>query len=103
MLSTHGMELAERMCDHICLISQGRAILDGDLKQIKRQMGGNSFRLVATGDLYQLEEMPEVEQLAVQDNVAKLLLRAPRRCGGWSSSSKSTSSTPKSRSWSRSS
>jgi ABC-2 type transport system ATP-binding protein len=75
VLSTHGMDLAERLCDHICLISHGRAILDGDLKQIKRRVGGNSFRLVATGDLERVKEMPEVEHAAVQDGVAKLLLR----------------------------
>ena len=75
VLSTHGMELAERMCDHICLISRGRAVLDGELKAIKRRIGGNAFRLVADGDLGRLREMPEVEQALVQDGVAKLLLR----------------------------
>ncbi len=75
VLSTHGMELAERLCDHICLISHGRAILDGDLKQIKRQVSGNSFRLVATGDLERLKEMPEVETAVIHDGMAKLLLR----------------------------
>ncbi|HTG34300.1 MAG TPA: ATP-binding cassette domain-containing protein [Thermoanaerobaculia bacterium] len=75
VLSTHGMELAERMCDHICLISRGRAVLDGELKAIKRRIGGNAFRLVADGDLGRLQEMPEVEQALVQDGVAKLLLR----------------------------
>jgi ABC-2 type transport system ATP-binding protein len=75
VLSTHGMELAERLCDHICLISGGRAVLDGELKAIKRRIGGNAFRLVADGDLGRLQEMPEVEQALVQDGVAKLLLR----------------------------
>jgi ABC-2 type transport system ATP-binding protein len=75
VLSTHGMELAERLCDHICLISGGRAVLDGELKAIKRRIGGNAFRLVADGDLGRLEKMPEVEQAIVQDGVAKLLLR----------------------------
>ena len=75
VLSTHGMELAERMCDHICLISHGRAVLDGELKAIKRRVGGNAFRLVADGDLGRLESMPEVEHAVVQDGVAKLLLR----------------------------
>ena len=75
VLSTHGMELAERMCDHICLISHGRAVLDGELKQIKRQVSGNSYRLVATGDLERLKELPEVETAAVHEGMAKLLLR----------------------------
>ena len=75
VLSTHGMELAERMCDHICLINHGRAVLDGNLKEIKRRVGGNAYRLVAQGDLERLKELPEVEQAAIQDGMAKLLLK----------------------------
>src|SRR3954452_20938397 len=75
VLSTHGMELAERMCDHICLISGGRAVLDGELKAIKRRIGGNAFRLVADGDLGRLQAMPEVEHAVVKDGVVNLLLR----------------------------
>jgi len=75
VLSTHGMELAERMCDHICLISHGRAVLDGELKAIKRTVGGNAYRLTADGDLSRLQAMPEVELAVVQDGVAKLMLR----------------------------
>jgi ABC-2 type transport system ATP-binding protein len=75
VLSTHGMDLAERMCDHICLINRGRAILDGELKDIKRRVGGNAYRLVAEGDLERLKAMSEVEQATVQNGVVKLLLR----------------------------
>jgi ABC-2 type transport system ATP-binding protein len=75
VLSTHGMELAERLCDHICLISHGRAVLDGELKAIKRRISGNAFHLVADGDLSRLETMPEVEHAAVKDGVANLMLR----------------------------
>ena len=79
ILSTHGMALAERLCDSICLISQGRAILTGELRAIKRRLGGNSYRLVGDKDieegLERLRALPDVEQAVVQDGVAKLLLR----------------------------
>jgi ABC-2 type transport system ATP-binding protein len=75
VLSTHGMELAERMCDQICLISNGKAVLDGDLKEIKRRLGGNSFRVVAEGDLDRLRAMPEVEHATEQNGEVKLMLR----------------------------
>ena len=75
VLSTHGMELAERMCDHICLISHGRSVLEGELKAIKRRVGGNAFRLVADGDLDRVQAMPEVEHAVVKDGVVNLLLR----------------------------
>jgi ABC-2 type transport system ATP-binding protein len=74
LFSTHGMELAERMCDHICLISNGRAVLTGELQTIKRRLSNNSFRLVAEGDLAGLAKVAGVEQVLVQDRGAKLLL-----------------------------
>jgi ABC-2 type transport system ATP-binding protein len=75
LFSTHVMEQAEKLCDHICLISRGRAILAGELQAIKRRLGGNSWRLVAGGDLERLGQVPGVEQVVAQDGVAKLLLR----------------------------
>jgi ABC-2 type transport system ATP-binding protein len=75
ILSTHGMELAERLCDHIGLISNGRVVLTGELRTIKRQLGGNSFRLVADGDLDRLHSLPEIEQAVAQNGIVKLLLR----------------------------
>jgi ABC-2 type transport system ATP-binding protein len=74
LLSTHGMELAEKLCDHICLISRGRAVLTGELKAIKRRLGGNSYRLVAEGDLDRISMLPGVEAAVAQDGAVKLLL-----------------------------
>jgi ABC-2 type transport system ATP-binding protein len=75
ILSTHGMELAERLCDHIGLIHKGRVVLEGELGAIKRQEGGNSFRLVAEGDLDRIQTLPEVAQAVTQNGIVKLLLR----------------------------
>jgi ABC-2 type transport system ATP-binding protein len=74
LFSTHGMELAEKLCDHICLISRGRAVLSGELAAIKRRLSGNSYRLVADGDLGPLAQVPGVEQVVAQDRGAKLFL-----------------------------
>ena len=74
VLSTHGMELAERLCDHICLIFQGRVVLDGGLKEIKRRAGGNAYRVVATGNLDLIHELPGVALATIQDGVGKLML-----------------------------
>ncbi|HEY8022776.1 MAG TPA: ATP-binding cassette domain-containing protein [Thermoanaerobaculia bacterium] len=75
LFSTHGMELAEKMCDHICLISQGRAILTGELRTIKRQLSGNSYRLVADGDLAALAGVPGIDHALPAEGGAKLFLR----------------------------
>jgi ABC-2 type transport system ATP-binding protein len=70
LFSTHGMEQAEKLCDHIGLISHGRLVLAGDLREIKRRAGGNSYRLVApatAGDLERVKALPGVEVAIPQE------------------------------------
>jgi ABC-2 type transport system ATP-binding protein len=76
VFSTHGMELAERLCDHICLISHGRAILEGPLKEIKRRFGGNAYRILGRGDFSRLGEVAGIDHFAAQDGQAKMILKA---------------------------
>ena len=40
IFSTHQMDVAERICDHVCIIAQGRKVLDGSLAEVKRVHGG---------------------------------------------------------------
>ena len=79
IFSTHIMEQAEKLCDYICLISHGRTILEGELSAIKRRLGGNSYRLVAEGDLDRLADVHGVEQALFHDGTAKLLLAPDTR------------------------
>ena len=61
LFSTHVMEQAEKLCDHIALIAGGRVVLGGELAAIKRQRGADRYRLVADGDL---ERLPAVKGVA---------------------------------------
>jgi ABC-2 type transport system ATP-binding protein len=79
LFSTHVMEQAEKLCDEICLISHGRAVLQGGLREMKRRMGGNSYRLVAEGDLERAARVAGVEQVLARDGWAKLLLHPEAR------------------------
>jgi ABC-2 type transport system ATP-binding protein len=45
VLSTHDMHVAERMCDFIFMIHQGRKVLDGTLSDIQRQYPVSTVRL----------------------------------------------------------
>jgi ABC-2 type transport system ATP-binding protein len=70
LFSTHGMEQAEKLCDHIGLISHGRLVLAGELREIKRRAGGNSYRLVApatAGELERVKALPGVEVAIPQE------------------------------------
>ena len=48
LFSTHIMEQAERMCDHLVIISRGRAVVQGSLAQVKREFGGRHVALSFT-------------------------------------------------------
>ena len=49
LYSTHRMESVEEICDHICLINKSKKILDGSVKEIKKQNSKNLFELVFEG------------------------------------------------------
>jgi ABC-2 type transport system ATP-binding protein len=40
IFSTHQMDVAEKICDHVCIIARGRKVLDGGLADVKRVHGG---------------------------------------------------------------
>ena len=61
LLSTHRMEHAERLCDSICLINHGRALLEGDLSQIKARFGLRNVQIKYEGDASFLQERRLVE------------------------------------------
>ncbi|MDT4895785.1 MAG: type transport system ATP-binding protein [Acidobacteriota bacterium] len=50
IFSTHQMELAERICDDICMINRSNKVLDGTLREIKRSFGRNAVALRLEGD-----------------------------------------------------
>jgi ABC-2 type transport system ATP-binding protein len=53
IFSTHQMDVAEKICDHVCIIARGRKVLDGGLAEVKRVHGGThvavAFEDVGTG------------------------------------------------------
>ncbi|HZR27299.1 MAG TPA: ATP-binding cassette domain-containing protein [Terriglobales bacterium] len=50
LFSTHQMEQVERLCDSITLINGGRAVLQGDLRQIKSRYGRNNVHIEYDGN-----------------------------------------------------
>jgi ABC-2 type transport system ATP-binding protein len=50
LFSTHRMDQVERLCDAICLIDHGRAVLEGDLTKIKARYGKNHVQMQYEGD-----------------------------------------------------
>jgi ABC-2 type transport system ATP-binding protein len=61
LLSTHRMDQAERLCQSICLINHGRAVLEGDLDRIKATSGHCSVQIKYDGDASFLRESKLVQ------------------------------------------
>lgn len=74
VFSTHQMEQVEKMCDTICLINKGRIVLQGLLRDVKKQYGTNSIRLEFEGDGTFLKSLPIVKRADVYQNYAELEL-----------------------------
>src|SRR6185369_6964503 len=45
LFSTHRMDTVERLCDSICLIDHGKAVLQGDLREVKSRYGHNNVQI----------------------------------------------------------
>jgi ABC-2 type transport system ATP-binding protein len=75
VFSTHIMESAEKLCDAICLINKGRKVLDGEVKQVKRNFGRNSVILAYDGKADFLNNNGLVERCNDSGNYVEIQLR----------------------------
>ncbi|MCK4573269.1 MAG: ATP-binding cassette domain-containing protein [candidate division Zixibacteria bacterium] len=74
LFSTHVMEQAEKLCDHICMISRGQKVLDGRLTDVKARFGKNSVQIDIDGDGKFASELPGVRNLSEFNNYIELQL-----------------------------
>lgn len=75
LFSTHRMDEAERLCDHVCLIDHGRKVLDGRLADIRAAAGKATVRVDFRGDRSLLRAAPGVLQADDFGNYAELKLK----------------------------
>lgn len=75
ILSTHQMELAEKLCEDILLIDNGRAVTSGKLTDIKKNFGGNNIRVGLAGGLISQNQFPEIVKIDNYNNYSDIQLR----------------------------
>ena len=90
IFSTHDMAMAERMCDYIFMIYEGKKVLDGTLENIQDQYGTDTLRIQSdlgtealkglkgienVNDFGKLQEIRLVEGMDPQKILAELLKR----------------------------
>lgn len=85
IFSTHQMEVAEKICDDLCLINHSKKVFEGTLREIRSSFGRNSVALRYEGGDGILEDpklvskverhADEVEALLAEGASAQTLLR----------------------------
>ena len=75
ILSTHQMDLAEKLCEEILLINRGKAVCSGNLAEIKKNFGGNNVRLGFSGDSSFLNYQSEITKFDHYKNYTDIQLK----------------------------
>lgn len=78
IFSTHLMDFAEKMCDHIAMIDKGKVILNGSLDEIKSKYSQNNVSLSYQGDISFLKANPIIEKIEDFGNVTGIRVKEPQ-------------------------
>jgi ABC-2 type transport system ATP-binding protein len=74
LFSTHRMEQVEKLCDAICLVDQGRAVLEGTMRAVKSRYARNRVVVEYAGDASFLTD-PSITELRESAGRAEFKLR----------------------------
>jgi ABC-2 type transport system ATP-binding protein len=79
IFSTHIIEHAERICDHVCIIARGSKVADGTITQVRHEHGSEYIALRLpewnARDVDALRRSPEVGQVREHGNELEVALR----------------------------
>jgi ABC-2 type transport system ATP-binding protein len=62
IFSTHVLEQAEKLCDEICLVSKSKKILEGDLKDLKREYSQGQLCISLKASPSEVSALPGVSR-----------------------------------------
>ena len=75
ILSTHQMDLAEKLCEDILLINRGAVVSSGKLAEIKKNFGGNNVRISFNGNNDSLNQFSEIIKFDYYKNFTEVQLK----------------------------
>lgn len=74
IFSTHQMEVAEKICDDICLINRSRKVLEGSIREVKRGFSRNAVALRLVGGESVLEDSALISKVQRHSDGIEVLL-----------------------------
>ena len=81
IFSTHQMETVEELCESIAIVDQGRVVVSGAVRDVKRGMNRQVVRLATDGDgngAEWVQELPGVSVIAQRADYVELRVPADR-------------------------
>ncbi len=81
IFSTHQMDQVEKSCDRICLIHQGRVVIQGPLDKIRQEHGTGTVKVEYAGQLPREGILDLLEKLDDHGRYAEMRLRRPEDAG----------------------
>ncbi len=74
ILSTHLMDHAEKLCDHICLINQAQVVIDGKISEIRKKFREDAYYLEADGSIPFLSSIKGLQIIEEGKNSYKFVI-----------------------------
>ena len=74
ILSTHQMEIAEKLCDDVCMLNKSQKVLDGRLREIRRSFARNAVALQIEGEAGVLSDASLVSNVRQTGDDTEVLL-----------------------------
>ena len=74
IFSTHLMDIAERICDDICLLNRSQKVLEGSIREVKRSFGRNSVALRIEGGNGSLNSSDLISKIERHSDEMEVLL-----------------------------
>jgi len=74
IFSTHLMDIAERICDDICLLNRSQKVLEGSIREVKRSFGREAIALRLEGANGNLESSKLISKIEHHSDEMEVLL-----------------------------
>lgn len=75
LFSTHVVEQAEKLCNRIAIVDQGRVVLSGPLSEVKQLHGSRSVQVEFDGEGAFIDTLPQVEETIRYPRYVEITLR----------------------------
>ncbi|GAB1441476.1 ATP-binding cassette domain-containing protein [Ignavibacteriales bacterium] len=76
ILSTHQMDMAEKMCESIFLINKGKEVCHGPINEVKRTFGKEFIKIEYEGDATFIKNLAEVKTADIYGNFGEIELNS---------------------------